>query len=70
MGFQNIIKLLKSDKQNLNYKLLKLKPLRYSTNYFLIFSPINYICIVVGLRFMYKCVYVTSVVIANLKILI
>ena len=29
VGFQNIIKLLKSDEQNLNYKHLKLKPLRY-----------------------------------------
>ncbi len=28
MGFQNIIKLLKLDKQNLNYRCLKLKPFR------------------------------------------
>ena len=31
MGFQNIIKLLKSDKENLNYRHLKLKPLRYTS---------------------------------------
>ena len=29
MGFQNIIKLLKSDEQNLSYKSLKLKTFRY-----------------------------------------
>ena len=29
MGFQNIIKLLKSGEQNLNYRRLKQKPLRY-----------------------------------------
>ncbi len=30
MGFQNILKLLKSDRQNLNYRHSKLKPLRCS----------------------------------------
>ena len=33
MGFQNIIKLLKSDEQNLNYRHLKLKSLKYSTHF-------------------------------------
>ncbi len=33
MGFQNIIKLLKFDKQNLDYRHLKLKPLRYMYMY-------------------------------------
>ncbi len=33
MGFQNIIKLLKPDKQNLNYRRLKVKPLRYIIRY-------------------------------------
>ncbi len=31
MGFQNIIKLLKSDEQNLNYRHLKLKPLKFNS---------------------------------------
>ncbi len=33
MGFQNIIKVLKSGEQNLSCRCLKLKPLRYSTNH-------------------------------------
>ncbi len=32
MGFQNIIKLLKSDEQKLNYSCLKLKPLHCNNN--------------------------------------
>ncbi len=47
MGFQNINKLLKSDKQNLNCRYLKPKPLRYSTT-------------IVSINFVqrYQCLYV------------